>query len=52
MNDSSCIAELCVGEDSARVPKLGADFPAFGQAPWYHFWIDNISADEHEGHTL
>ena len=51
MNGGSCDAELCVDEDPARVPKLGAAFPALGQTPWYHFWIVNISADEHEGHT-
>lgn len=21
----------------AKLPKLGAPFPAFGQTPWYHF---------------
>ena len=51
MNDSSCNVELCVGEDSARLPKLGALFPELGQTPWNHFWIVSISAAEHEGHT-
>ncbi len=35
----------------ARFPKLGAPFPAFGQTPWYHFWMVNMSAAEHEGQT-
>ena len=35
----------------AKSPKFGAPFPAFGQTPWYHFWMVNMSADEHEGQT-
>ena len=35
----------------AKSPKLGALFPALGQTPWYHFWMVNMSAAEHEGQT-
>ena len=35
----------------ARFPKLGAAFPEFGQTPWYHFCMVDISVVEHVGQT-
>ena len=35
----------------ARFLKLGVPFPELGQTPWYHFWMADISAEEHDGQT-